>query len=87
MEINKATKRIILNSYFDLNFPASYSSLPRFKKALKQELNIDISTKSLRTLMKNNLHYQRFLKKPKNGFLLRRMYSDGVGLLKAYSKS
>ena len=78
MGLDKATKKVILDKYFSLEFPASYSSLFKFRKSLKQNLGIDVTVKELRTLMKNNLFYQTNVKKPKS-FLKRKNYSAGVG--------
>ena len=77
--LKKSVIRSILTHYFDLSFPASLQSIRKFHAAIQKKLNIKISERALRKILKNNAWYQTNVTRPKK-FLMRKHYSQGVGL-------
>ena len=77
--LKKLVIRSILTHYFDLSFPASLQSIRKFHAAIQKKLNIKISERALRKILKNNAWYQTNVTRPKK-FLMRKHYSQGVGL-------
>ena len=66
----------ILKKYYDITFPGSYSGIRVFKKALKSELNLDVSYKRVRNILKSSQTYQTsFFKRKK--FPRRRILCSG----------
>ena len=55
--LKKSEIKKILKLYQDLKFPASYQSVTKFRNALKQEKNIDISYRRLKDLLRGNSPY------------------------------
>lgn len=77
--LKDSVRKIILKKYQDPSFPASYQSVKKFKEALKSQLNIDVSYRTLRSILKSNLLYQTHVTLPKK-FKTRKVYSQGVGI-------
>ena len=69
----------ILQSYYSLDFPGSYSGLQTFHESVKANLGINISLNALRKLLKNEMHYQIHFPRKKN-LLHRANYARGSNL-------
>ena len=69
----------ILQSYYSLDFPGSYSGVKTFHEAVKTHLGIDISLNALRKLLKSEMHYQIHFPRKKN-VLHRANYARGSNL-------
>ena len=69
----------ILSKYFQLSYPGSFQSIPKYKRALKDVDNINISHATLRKILKSNLNYTAHIIRKKK-FFRRKTYARGVGL-------
>lgn len=69
----------VLKSYFNPSFPGSFSAINKFRAGLKEKLDIDLSYREVRNILKRNLWYQTSVVKVKR-FPTRKVYSQGVGL-------
>ena len=78
MVVDERTKQRVLQSYFDLEFPASFQSIAKFRNALSRNLNIHLSEKDIRTILRSNLDYVSTIVKPKR-FRTLKYYARGVG--------
>ena len=70
----------IYKAYFDLYFPGSFQSIAKFQEALARKLDIKVTRKTLRKILKDNAYYQTNVTRPKK-FLTRKFQTHGVGLL------
>ena len=77
MALNKREIKNILKLYEDLKFPASYQSIAKFRKALKQEKNIDISFSRLKDLLRGESPYYLTSFKTPTKFPTRPIVSSG----------
>ena len=75
--VNKKTRAKIIKNYTNLRFPGSYQGVSTFRQSLKDNLNIDITHKALRKILKSFLPFQVNILKPKK-FKKRANYSRGV---------
>ena len=64
--VNKKTRAKIIKNYTNLRFPGSYQGVSTFRQSLKDNLNIDITHKALRKILKSFLPFQVNILKPKN---------------------
>ena len=77
--VNKKTRAKIIKNYTNLRFPGSYQGVSTFRQSLKDNLNIDITHKALRKILKSFLPFQVNILKPKK-FKKRANYSRGYRL-------
>ena len=75
--VNKKTRAKIIKNYTNLRFPGSYQGVSTFRQSLKDNLNIDVTHKALRKILKSFLPFQVNILKPKK-FKKRANYSRGV---------
>ena len=75
--VNKKTRAKIIKNYTNLRFPGSFQGVSTFRQSLKDNLNIDITHKALRKILKSFLPFQVNILKPKK-FKKRANYSRGV---------
>ena len=77
--VNKKTRAKIIKNYTNLRFPGSFQGVSTFRQSLKDNLNIDITHKALRKILKSFLPFQVNILKPKK-FKKRANYSRGYTL-------
>ena len=78
MTVPAKTVQKILKSYYDLRFENSLSGVSKFRQSLARNLDITISEKALRRILKDSSLYQGYYTRRKNIFH-RKIYARGVG--------
>lgn len=76
-KINKNKVREILKLYSTLEFGGSFASISKFRKALKEKKNINISYNALSKILKGDPYYLTSYKRPYR-YLHRKITSQGV---------
>ena len=76
--MKSSTIKKIVEKYYSLDFPGSYGGINTFKEALKAHLNIDVSQRALRKILRNEVHYQ--VHYPKKSLFSRTNYARGSNL-------
>ena len=56
--LSKKDIRRIVSAYYDLSFPGSYQGLNAFTQAVKTHLGLDVSVKTIRRILSDELTYQ-----------------------------
>ena len=94
MPLSVREKRKIIKLYHTLSYPGSFGGLKTFKKALKENSNIDIPERDLKKIMYNSELFATAVKRPHN-FLTRKIVAEGgnieatadIGYLTAQGKT
>ena len=77
--MKKKIKQKIIRLYHKLNYPGSFGGVDAFRKALKDNDNIDVSRKMLRNILLSSELYATSMRVPSK-FLRRSVRAEGVNI-------